>query len=154
MQISFWLFLITYFLVHFLAVIIYIILFIEPNLWFNATSQVLYGISDVNIEIVFLISAVFLRFFELYLMQKALVLFHSLFGNLSLEFIAVLVVYFFIPFVKWNLYPFGLSTISRIVLYENDAVKYIIAVAFIYTVCCIIINIYVREKRIYSLLER
>jgi|GEM_PF-3376948 hypothetical protein len=154
LQISFCFFLVVYFVVHILSVIIYNVLFVEPNLWSSETSQILYGITDGNTKIFIIVSALILRFIELFFTQKVLVLIHSVFGNLSIEFVTILLGYFLIPFIEWRLYPFGLSSISRILLYEDDTTKYIIAIAFIYAACSVIIDIYISKKRIYNLLER
>lgn len=147
LQISFCFFLILYFFVHILAAIIYSVIFFESNIWFNDSSQILYGIVDRKLKFFILISAIVLRFIELLFTQKVLILLHSIFGNLSIEFISILFGYFLVPFVDGNLYPLGLSSIARIFSYEGSIVRYVITLAFIYVACSIIIDIYISKKK-------
>lgn len=152
-ELSFCFFLSVYFTAHLLSAVIYNFLFTGSETRFSVNSEILYDVAYTHIGFV-VAAAVFLRFSELIFVQKLLAVVHSFFGNLTIEFIVLSAGYFFVPFVNYKLYPLGLSSISRMLLFGVSFEKYIVMTVLIYVVGSVIIDIFMCKKGIKNLLEK
>lgn len=153
METSFCIFLLIYFAVHFFSVVFYNTVFTNREVWFPIKSEILYNVTQVHYGHI-VTAAVSLRFFELVFVQKFFAVAHSFLCNLTIEFIAVLVGYFFSPLVKWNLYPFGLSSISRFFLVADFFNIYIVITLLIFIVGSVILDFLMSKIGIKNLLEK
>ena len=137
----------------FFSVVFYNTVFTNREVWFPIKSEILYNVTQVHYGHI-VTAAVSLRFFELVFVQKFFAVAHSFLGNLTIEFIAVLVGYFFSPLVKWNLYPFGLSSISRFFLVADFFNIYIVITLLIFIVGSVILDFLMSKIGIKNLLEK
>lgn len=153
-QYSFVIILFMYILIHLIIVAVYVLI-LNQKFEFSSYSNELFSMcGNKNLPyFVLILLGIALRIIELICVQKIIFFLYIKIKNLSIIFVFIIAGYFIIPFVGKGIYPLGLSSLLRMTsLHENPVISiFIIAIAYI--VICISIDIYIKKKGIYNLLE-
>lgn len=153
-QASYIVFTLGYFLLHSLVLGLFCIA-LGLDLGYSSYTEMIFNeLFPYASKVLIVCFSIVLRFLELVCFQSVIVLLQSITNKLPVAFICMICGYFTLIFIPFQYNPFGLSSILRWPLLNNNVYISFGITAAIFGIVIISVYVYMFKKGIYQLLER